>query len=62
MYYNYKFKTTSKKMRIITFLLLLSAMCPVFSRNVFCPGAIWPDNRGLHINAHGGGILYHEGR
>lgn len=25
-------------------------------------GAVWPDNRGQHINAHGGGILYHDGR
>ncbi|RYY28607.1 MAG: beta-glucanase [Sphingobacteriaceae bacterium] len=24
----------------------------------FKPGAIWPDNNGVHINAHGGGILY----
>ncbi len=22
------------------------------------PGEIWPDNNGIHINAHGGGILY----
>jgi len=28
--------------------------------NKFCPGAIWPDTRGVHINAHGGGILYHD--
>ena len=21
------------------------------------PGAVWPDNRGIHINAHGGGVL-----
>lgn len=27
----------------------------------FHPGEIWPDNNGKHINAHGGGILYHEG-
>lgn len=27
----------------------------------FLPGRIWPDNNGIHINAHGGGILYHEG-
>ena len=26
------------------------------------PGAIWQDNNGRHINAHGGGILYHDGR
>ena len=26
------------------------------------PGAsIWPDTDGVHINAHGGGVLYHEG-
>jgi hypothetical protein len=25
------------------------------------PGEIWPDDRGLHIQAHGGGILKHEG-
>ncbi len=27
----------------------------------FVPGEIWPDNNGVHINAHGGGILYQEG-
>ena len=27
-----------------------------------CPGEIWPDDRGQHINAHGGGILCHNGR
>ena len=26
------------------------------------PGEIWPDNNGVHINAHGGGILFHEGK
>lgn len=26
------------------------------------PGEIWPDNQGIHINAHGGGILYHQGK
>lgn len=26
------------------------------------PGEIWPDNNGVHINAHGGGILYHDGK
>ncbi len=24
-------------------------------------GRLWPDNRGVHINAHGGGILWREG-
>jgi beta-xylosidase len=27
----------------------------------FRPGEIWPDDKGVHINAHGGGILLHEG-
>ena len=27
----------------------------------FKPGAIWPDSNGIHINAHGGGMLYHDG-
>ena len=26
-----------------------------------CSGDIWPDDKGVHINAHGGGILYHKG-
>ena len=27
----------------------------------FRPGELWPDNNGVHINAHGGGILLHQG-
>jgi hypothetical protein len=27
----------------------------------FRPGGIWPDTNGVHINAHGGGVLFHEG-
>lgn len=26
------------------------------------PGEIWPDNNGIHVNAHGGGMLFHEGK
>lgn len=25
------------------------------------PGQLWLDDRGVHINAHGGGVLYHKG-
>ena len=32
------------------------------SRNCFFPGQLWPDDNGTHINAHGGGILFHQGR
>lgn len=31
------------------------------SSEAFCPGRIWEDTDGVHINAHGGGILYHDG-
>jgi beta-xylosidase len=27
----------------------------------FEPGKIWPDNKGVHINAHSAGILFYEG-
>jgi hypothetical protein len=27
----------------------------------FVPGEIWNDNNSKHINAHGGGILFHDG-
>ena len=37
----------------------------VYKRQVrhtsFKPGEIWTDNNGVHINAHGGGILYDKG-
>lgn len=28
---------------------------------MFQPGELWPDNRGVHINAHGGGVLFYDG-
>mgnify|MGYP000095721855 CR=1 FL=1 len=28
----------------------------------FNPGKIWRDNNGVHINAHGGGVLHHKGQ
>jgi len=27
----------------------------------FHPGQVWPDDKGVHINAHGGGVLYQKG-
>lgn len=36
----------------------------VFSQETyedFTPGKIWKDNNGIHINAHGGGIVYSKG-
>ena len=41
----------------LTFLFIV-LFCSMFAQqNSFKPGAIWPDNNGIHINAHGGGIL-----
>lgn len=31
------------------------------NRTIFQPGNLWPDNNGVHINAHGGGILFYDG-
>ena len=40
-------------------------LCFLFSQTAqgqsFTPGEIWPDNHQVHINAHGGGILYENG-
>lgn len=46
--------------------LLLFALLSILSLNAqkakqFAPSEIWNDNNGKHINAHGGGILYHKG-
>lgn len=30
-------------------------------RSSFLPGRPWPDTDGIHINAHGAGMLYHQG-
>lgn len=30
-------------------------------RKSFKPGELWPDERGVHLNAHGGGVLFHGG-
>jgi acetyl esterase/lipase len=31
------------------------------TRTSFRPGELWPDDKGVHINAHGGGVLFHDG-
>lgn len=40
---------------------LLSAAAEPASRRTFVNFELWPDDRGVHINAHGGGILYKDG-
>ncbi len=40
-------------------LLLLSTLCTAAASGpqTIKPGEVWPDDRGLHVQAHGGGIL-----
>lgn len=50
-------------MKILWVLILLlgTIVCMAKEKGVrhrsFKPGELWPDNRGIHINAHGGGML-----
>jgi len=44
-------------------IVILSAFaCTEDKLKTFLPGQIWSDNNGLHINAHGGGMLFHDGK
>lgn len=45
---------------IILFLLIFSVNGQ--NQHSFQPGKVWPDNNGVYINAHGGGMLFHEGK
>ncbi len=42
-------------------LSLLSVGLQAAGENAVRPGQLWPDTDGHHINAHGGGVLLHEG-
>lgn len=49
--------------------LLLALLCPILAaaaptppQSEIRPGALWEDDHGNHINAHGGGFLLHAGR
>ena len=45
------------------FLLTVHAQAPATApqNDRIIPGAVWPDDRGQHIQAHGGGILKYKG-
>ncbi|MDR1764053.1 MAG: hypothetical protein LBR64_08930, partial [Dysgonamonadaceae bacterium] len=51
-------------MKKIILLLLFIGNSALFAQqyDAFYPGDLWLDNRGEHINAHGGGILFHESK
>jgi hypothetical protein len=42
-------------------LFLGGASAPPTRRLSFENGRVWPDDKGVHINAHGGGVLFREG-
>ena len=47
-----------KTLSLIIFSIIATSMCAMGS---FTPGEKWADTDGRHINAHGGGIMYHNG-
>lgn len=54
--------------RTMSLLLAVSLSVPLAAlhaapapRTQFLPDQPWPDNHGVHINAHGGGVLFHAG-
>ncbi len=46
---------------LLAFLLALALPSSLCAKKVIYPGQLWYDDRGIHINAHGGGVLYHDG-
>ncbi len=51
-------------MKKLFFLITFIAQCGVSNaqkKSVFSPAKVWFDNKGLPINAHGGGVIFHEG-
>lgn len=54
-----------KLKRILIFCvwgLVMAASAGARSLERITPGLEWPDRKGEHINAHGGGLLFHEGK
>ena len=54
-----------KLKRILIFCvwgLVMAASVSAQSLERITPGQEWPDRKGEHINAHGGGLLFHEGK
>ena len=47
---------------LLVSLVLAAASAARGNNASFRPGELWPDDRGVHVNAHGGGILDFEGR
>lgn len=54
-----------RRLFLVLFLLPLGVSAQsewdIQKRKGIRSGEIWPDNNGVHINAHGGGVLLHDG-
>ena len=46
---------------ILALIILFCSSATAQMYSSFNPGQIWKDNNGVHINAHGGGVLYNDG-
>ncbi len=53
--------TTGQRILALAAICSLSTIGALATDAMFRPGELWLDNNGVHINAHGGGMLYHEG-
>ena len=55
--------TTMQKVLLsgVMLLICMSLWPQVLNISLIRPGEIWPDTEGNHINAHGGGIIFHDG-
>ena len=50
------------KLELILLWFIGTSVCTSAAMTQFEPGLdAWPDTNGVHINAHGGGVLFHEG-
>ena len=51
-----------KNYLLLSLFLLTSYSCfGIGKAQSILPGQIWKDDRGMHVNAHGGGLLFHQG-
>ncbi len=48
--------------KVIGFVFLVSCSSNKTDSKFFYPGQEWLDDNGIHINAHGGGILFHNNK
>ena len=46
----------------VVLFIFLTKLSVAQKLNSFHPSEIWPDNNGVHINAHGGGFLFADGK